>query len=47
MKCYDYEGSAWLEPVRDGAAWYFEGSDILVDYDEVEVIRKVIDHWNI
>lgn len=46
VKCYDYEGSAWLEPGRDGAAWYFEGSDILVDYDEVEVIRKVIDHWN-
>lgn len=47
VKCWDFEGSAWLQPGRYGAAWYFEGSDILVDYDEVEVIRKVIDHWNI
>ncbi len=47
VRCYDYEGPAWLEAGKYGAAWYFEGSDLLVDYDEVEVIRKVVDHWSV
>lgn len=41
VNCYSYTGPAWLHAGKDGPAWHFEGSDVLVDNDEVMVIRKV------
>lgn len=44
VKCYSYTGPAWLHAGKDGPAWHFEGSDLLVDNDEVTVICKLVDN---
>ncbi|GEM_PF-5406236 len=43
VNCYSYTGSAWLHAGKNGPAWHFKDSDLLVDNDEVTVIRKVVD----
>lgn len=46
VQCHSFKGSAWLHPGKDGPAWYFEGSELLIDNDEVTIIEKVIKDWD-
>lgn len=40
VECYKYKGPAKLCAGNDGPAWFFPGSDLLVDNDEVKVIGR-------
>ncbi|PKB90931.1 hypothetical protein A8A01_03225 [Ewingella americana] len=40
VECYKYKGPARLCAGNTGPAWYFPGSDLLVDNDEVKVIGR-------